>query len=291
MSGDVDVDEYVMDQVGPCQMDRHGACITHRAPMGAEAMCTYFVDILEICKDMENTLRDSLDEELRESIAMELNKENEELLAEVATGIRDLKCNYELICRCDQSLPPVQRRRARGGCAAGGGVEQRMKFNIEIDMATLGFEQDEDTGELVPTADLIGRVAEVIAQQHVSRYKIEEIVAREVRQIASDQASAIVAEVLSGAIHRTDAYGNRRGETTTVRAMVMEEVEKWMRLPGRDGYNTTPTMGDALKKMVDELLHKELKPTVDAAKKALQDRVIKLAVEGAAEKLAKAQVI
>ena len=164
-----------------------------------------------------------------------------------------------------------------------------MKMNIEIDMATLGFDQDED-GDLFPTADLVGRVAQVIADR-ISGYDIRSTIESEIRNVASEKARAVITEVLAGPIQRTDGYGSPRGETTTVREMVMAEVDKWMKLPKSDGYNRNDTMGDALKKIVDEILRNELKGTIAAAKKKVSEEVLRLAVEGAAAALASARVL
>lgn len=164
-----------------------------------------------------------------------------------------------------------------------------MKLNIEIDLATLGFEQDPETGDMYPTADLIARVAEIIASR-VSHYDIRSTVESEVRNVAREQAGSVVTDVLSGPIQRTDGYGNPRGETITVREMVLAAVDEWMRLPRSDSYRN-PTMGDSLKKLVDEILRSELKGTVDAAKKKVSEEVLRLAVEGAAQALASARVI
>lgn len=164
-----------------------------------------------------------------------------------------------------------------------------MKLNIEIDMATLGFDQDPETGELYPTDDLIGRVAEIIANR-VSSYDLRSMAESEVCNVTRDKAGSVVMEVLSGPIQRTDGYGNVKGEPTTVREMVLAAADEWMRLPS-DQWSSKPTMGDALKKMVDEILRSELKPTVAAAKKKVSEEVLRLAVEGAAAALASARVI
>lgn len=164
-----------------------------------------------------------------------------------------------------------------------------MKLNIEVDLATIGFEQDPETGDMYPTADLIARVAEIIASR-VSHYDIRSTVESEVRNVAREGAEAVVAEVLSGPIQRTDSYGNPKGPTTTVREMVMAAADEWMRLPKSDSYRN-PTMGDTLKKVVDDIIRKECQPTIDAAKKKVSEEVLRLAVEGAAQALASARVI
>jgi hypothetical protein len=165
-----------------------------------------------------------------------------------------------------------------------------MKMSIEIDMASLGFDQDPETGDLFPTADLIGNVARVIADR-VSNYDIRAAIESEIRNVASEKAREVIADVLAGPIQRSDSYGNAKGEPTTVREMVMVEVDKWMKLPGRDSYSSNPTMGDALKKIVDEILRDELKGTIAAAKKKVSEEVLRLAVEGAAAALASARVM
>lgn len=165
-----------------------------------------------------------------------------------------------------------------------------MKMSIEIDMATLGFDQDPETGEYFPTADLIGGVAQILADR-VSAYDIRSMIESEVRGVAREGAREVITEVLAGPLQRTDGYGSPRGPATTVREMVMEEVDKWMRLPNRDAYSRSETMADSLQKIVDEILRSELKGTIDAAKKKVSEEVLRLAVEGAAAALASARVI
>lgn len=166
-----------------------------------------------------------------------------------------------------------------------------MKLSVEIDMATLGFEQDPDTGDLYPTSDLVGRVAELLANRLVVGGDLRSTVESEVRNQAREAARGIITEVLAGPIQRTDGYGNHRGDPTTVREMVLAEVDRWMRLPKSDYGSRGETMGDSLQKIVDEILRKELKPTIEAAKKKVSEEVLRLAVEGAANALASARVI
>ena len=165
-----------------------------------------------------------------------------------------------------------------------------MKINIELDLASIGFELDEE-GEPRPTDDLIGNVAAQIVNRVVGDYSIRSTVESELRNLTRKHAEGIIAEVLSGPITRTDGYGNQRGETTTVREMVMEAVDKWMRLPSKDSCSRADTMGDTLQKIVDEILRNELKPTIDAAKRKVSEQVLRLAVEGAAAALASARVV
>ncbi len=165
-----------------------------------------------------------------------------------------------------------------------------MKLNIEIDMATLGFEQDPESGDLYPTSDLVSAVAHIIADK-VTNYDIRSAVEVEVRNVSREQVKAVIAEVLSGPIQRTDGYGNTRGKETSVREMVLETVDQWMTLPRGDSYSRSQTMGDTLHKIVDEILRDQMKPTIDAAKKRISEEVLRLAVDGAAKAIASARVI
>ena len=166
-----------------------------------------------------------------------------------------------------------------------------MKLSVEIDMAALGFEQDPDTGDLYPTTDLMGRVAGLLVDRLIVGSDLRSTIESEVRNQARESARGVIVEVLAGPIQRTDGYGNHRGEPTTVREMVLAEVDRWMRLPKSEYGSRGETMGDSLQKIVDEILRKELKPTVDAAKKKVSEEVLRLAVEGAAQALASARVL
>ena len=164
-----------------------------------------------------------------------------------------------------------------------------MKINVELDLSTLGLEIDED-GHALPTSDLIGSVASVIAHR-LDDYAMRGAIESEVRNVAAEQARELVAEVLAGPIQQTTSYGESVGSPTTVRALVHAQVDKWMRLPKSDSYSRNQTMGEVLEKLVDEILRREMRPTIEAAKEALTGRVVKLAVEGAAAALASASVV
>lgn len=166
-----------------------------------------------------------------------------------------------------------------------------MKLNIEIDMATLGFEQDPETGDLYPTSDLVSAVAQILADRLTSKRDIRSTVESEIRNVAREGAQAVIAEVLAGPIQSTDRWGEPAGRVTTVKGMVMAEVDRWMKLPQKDSYNRTETMAGSLQKIVDEILRSEMKGTIDAAKKRISQEVLELAVKGASEALASARVI
>lgn len=165
-----------------------------------------------------------------------------------------------------------------------------MKINLELDLTHLGFDIDED-GDPYPTTDLIGRVADRIAERLLNDYEIRNTVESRVCDLADERARVVINEVLSGPIRRTDGYGNPRGEATTVREMVMAAVDEWMRLPSADAFSRHRTMGSELEKIVDELLRKEMQPTVRKATELIRSEVLRLAIEGASKALADARVI
>jgi histone H3/H4 len=163
-----------------------------------------------------------------------------------------------------------------------------MKINVEINLDELGLYEDGD-GNVGPGPELHQQIIDSLTAR-MSR-EAAETITRTVESVAQRQAEELVTKILSGPIYPTDNWGHQRGEYTTVAALVMAQVDRWMRPPSRDSFSRSENLGECLQKVVDELIRKELKPTIEEAKKAIHGEVLRRAVEGAAAALADARIV
>jgi hypothetical protein len=128
-------------------------------------------------------------------------------------------------------------------------------------------------GQVQAEADRIRRdaLAEVRAEVHRVR-----------AEVAREEITAIVRETLSGEVIPTDPFGYRTGEPTNLRALIVKDVQDYLREPApRDRYSSGREGGFRLllKAEVDEALAKELADTIRAARKDVAARVKDRAAE------------
>jgi hypothetical protein len=167
-----------------------------------------------------------------------------------------------------------------------------MSIKIEVDLATLGFEQDPESGEIYATGETLEeRVVESITSRLLNTYATESISGK-VEERVDRYLDGIVKErvlgILNGVIVKHDSYtGKPLDEPTTIEQLTMQSFNKWISAPqsNSDFSRNRNTLGELLEKQVADLLAKELKPTIDAAKVEIRRVVIDKAVRGAVEAL------
>lgn len=164
-----------------------------------------------------------------------------------------------------------------------------MGIKIEIDLTNLGYEEDPETGDLIPGEGVEDRITNALVA-HLARNvpnadRIYQRVNETVDAIIREKVIEVVVPYLMGPIVKHDYSGSPLGEPTSIKAMAMEAVEKALILPANSDYNRRDNLAGLVTKTVDELLKKELKPTIDQAKVAIHRTVIDLAVKGAVEAL------
>lgn len=162
-----------------------------------------------------------------------------------------------------------------------------MGIKIEIDLNELGLQEDPETGELMPGADL----KDVIVQAVVARIQgqatksilrmVEDEAQRTIDGIVKERVTAI----LSGPIQSTDYYGNPKGEPTSVELMTMNAVDRWLK-PGdsRNNYsgNNRGTMGELIEGLVKKHAEALVKPIVEDSKQQITKDLVRQASEAAA---------
>ena len=152
-------------------------------------------------------------------------------------------------------------------------------ISIEVDLTSIGFEQDPETGEFYPGPSIEEAIVQAIAARAYSGSNVSEIM-RQVQQrvdtVIDEVAKPIILDILTSPIQRHDRYnGDPVGEPTTIREMVIAAVEKYLTQPGSSSMdrNRVNNLGELIDLSVKEALQKELRPTIDEAKKQrlLQD--------------------
>lgn len=153
-------------------------------------------------------------------------------------------------------------------------------IKVEIELSTLGLEQDEESGEFYPSEDLADRIiAGVVANLTTTATSTGR---KSFEQRVSDTVDSVVKEFLGdflkGEIQRRDRFdGQPIGPPTTIKEMAMAAVEKYLVAPKSDrgSYsNNTQNLGEMVDNAVKDVLSKELKPTIDEAKKTIKDTVL-----------------
>lgn len=159
---------------------------------------------------------------------------------------------------------------------------------------------DEDLGEFNENGELVmsGTMSEAI-RDRVVQLTVQRLMGKDERQLRNEVTELVreivraevgerVAEILGGVIQPTDPWGNPKGEPTSINQLVQEAATKWMEAPKRDrSYNQNAgNMGELVEDLVKDAVAKDLKPTIDAARKQVQTAIIDQALAGAVAAIA-----
>lgn len=127
---------------------------------------------------------------------------------------------------------------------------------------------DDDEGPPPIVLDMIGeRAAQILANEQ--RAEVRKMARERLRSAVEAQITAAVQETLASPIQRTDEFGAKRGEPTTLHALVMDETKKWLTKETGD-YNRRQTM---LQKYVGAEVDKAIKADLDEALKQARAEV------------------
>lgn len=165
---------------------------------------------------------------------------------------------------------------------------------IEIDLAQF-FGRADDEFNL---ADAI--VAEA-ARQAIDANDGLRFAVRDRIELLTDEAlrariTPMIEEALAGAIQKTNSFGERKGEPTTLREVIVAKVEKWLRDPDPDarspiGGGKRPTRIETLiAKEVDRTIRADLNDAMNAARAQVVAGVKDKAAEVIAETIARTVV-
>jgi hypothetical protein len=166
----------------------------------------------------------------------------------------------------------------------------RQTVVIELNLAPT-FERDED-GDLVPSdpTDYDAQILDAIVTKLMKRY--DYAASADLMKKVDDKISGVVAarikEIIEQPIQRYEGHTRWGedpqpvGEPFVLVEEVKRSVAKLVAAPPSDqsvsSWNRAPrNMGDLVAETVDSLLRKELAPTIAAAKKTINDEVVRTA--------------
>lgn len=164
---------------------------------------------------------------------------------------------------------------------------------IEIDLADLGLTYDEDGNQdgarSLPDLVIDGAVALLFRDSNL-RDEVRKQVAEQVSTTVKDKVAVLVSEAFDAPIQRTTSWGEAKGEPTTVREIIRLEIERFMTAKSdgrRNSYDAPRNLSDLMADTTTQILTKDLKVTVDAAKANVHNTVTQKALAAAVAELSK----
>lgn len=166
---------------------------------------------------------------------------------------------------------------------------------IEIDLKDLGIPQYDEDGEQGRAKNLQELIVEAAADRlmdtdHMIRSDLREKVMARYNQRINEKVEALITEAFEAPIQRTTSWGETKGEVTTVREIIRETIEKYLNSKemSRDGYSRQPkSLTELIVNETQMVLSKDMKATIDEAKKLVHTKVTTAALAAAVEQLAK----
>jgi hypothetical protein len=152
------------------------------------------------------------------------------------------------------------------------------KINIEIDLAHLGMDVDED-GEPMPGPGMQDLIVHNIVERMGASIEgdIRERVNVAIDERVAEALEKVVQEVVDGPVQRYKRWGDKDGDPTSVREIVREHVEKFMAKPlTRDPWDRDrrpDSLPDIVAVVTKDVLTKELTAEVRAARQQVNDTV------------------
>lgn len=166
-------------------------------------------------------------------------------------------------------------------------------MKIEIDLNdVLGINYDED-GEAVGRRDLRDEVVQRISATLLSEICAETKVAvrEKVDAVVADQVRAVIMTAMAQTIQRTTAWGEKKGEPTTVLELVRLKLEAFLNDPGRrrDSYDRSGpgNLVELVEEAAKTVLTKELQADIATVRKTINTKIQEHALQAAAASLTK----
>lgn len=164
-----------------------------------------------------------------------------------------------------------------------------MGMKIEIDLAELGLTgYDEDGNPVGPgntLQDLIieAAVERIIPKDRDLRYELKDKVDKTFTKRVNERVEELVEEAFDAPIQRMTSWGDKQGDPTTVRELIRESLESWLRAPGSgDRYsNGSKNLQDLITNSTKSLLDKDFTEYLKQIKENVRVTVHKAALEQA----------
>lgn len=149
-----------------------------------------------------------------------------------------------------------------------------MKIEIDLEDVLTEHYGDGDAGRASMRAALEDRAASLILNQltHDERHETRQRVQAIRNEMIREHLAAEVARAVEDPIRRTTPWGETQGEETTVRELVRQELEDYLRKPAqRDAYGRSSDRPANLKELIAEVtrdvMGKEMRDTIAATRK------------------------
>lgn len=164
---------------------------------------------------------------------------------------------------------------------------------IEIDLRDLGLTYDEegnaDGSRSLPDLVIDGAIDRLMSDRNL-REEVRKQVAEQVTATVKEKVAILAAEAFDAPIQKTTVWGEKQGEPTTVREIIRLEIERFMTSKSdgrRNNYDAPRNLSDLMADTTTQILTKDLKATVDAAKANVHNTVTQKALAAAVAELSK----
>lgn len=166
---------------------------------------------------------------------------------------------------------------------------------IEIDLKDLGLPTGEDEDGPTGSRSLTDLIIEAAADKLIGsdwemRNDIRQQIQRTFKAKIDEKVQAMIVEAFDEPIQKTTPWGETKGEETTVREIIRESLEKFLQgnAKSRDGYSRdSHSLTELINNETIMIMSKELKATIEAAKKTVHEKVTEAALKAAVDVLAK----
>jgi len=149
-------------------------------------------------------------------------------------------------------------------------VEQSVTAKFELTLDTvLGTRED---GPYTVGDAIIDAAARQLANeakhQAATGHGYYRRVHEKVESALDEKAAELIDQLWEREVTKSDRFGKATGEPLSLEAWAAERIEKWLNAPQGDGYGRTPTsrVQQAVEKVLDRRLSKELEQAIDGAK-------------------------
>jgi hypothetical protein len=160
-------------------------------------------------------------------------------------------------------------------------------MKIEIELQDIGVSYDED-------GELTGGLRDAVVHELVSRltseggafYDLKGTVRRQVEEQIHERVGALVQEAIDQPVQRTTRWGEKQGDEVTVRELIRKEIERYLNSSPNtsSSYNAQPgNLTQLIHKETVVVLNREMGAEAKKAREAIQNTVLKRAIEAAAK--------
>ena len=164
---------------------------------------------------------------------------------------------------------------------------------IEIDLDTL-FAPDVEDGEQVGTVSATDLLRDAVVRAAVDRILNHDLrgearskIIEAVNNETTRRVVEMLDEIFAGPIQRTSAWGEKRGEPTTIKEIVRTKVEEFLTNPGRRdrSFGTEQNLSEVVAEQTRTILTSEFRKEIDEAKKSVSNKVRQEALAAAVKVL------